>query len=176
MNVDNKIVLKYLPEDDGKTHINIYSKASTELGRMLSHFYHAPFDHPEFGHFLNMEGFWHYLSTGCKYEPFRNMPAVKVKMLSKNMTKVFRDDFMSQIKFANELKLLQHPNILHHFCNSILPFEHYYSYGFPPAVRRPNDAQTLIDLFETIRSEFKEKKPWLTNSLYPHSLQDHQID
>ena len=101
---------------------------------------------------------------------------VKVKMLSKGMTKVFRDDFMKQIKIANELKILQHPNILHYFCNSTLPFEHYYTYGIPPVVRRPNDAQTLIDLFESIRVEFKEKKLCQVHSHYPPSLQDPLIN
>ena len=168
--------LLFLPEDDGNTHINIYSKAKTELGRMLSHFHYAPFNHPEYGTFLTMEGFWHYLATGCKYEPFKNMPGIKAKTFAKGMTKVFRDDFMNQIKFANELKILKHPSILHCFCKSTLPFEHYYSYGYPPVVRRPNDAQKLIDLFESIRVEFKEKKLWLTDSHHQHSLLDHPIN
>ena len=158
--------LKFNPMEDGVTHINIYSRGDTELGRMLSHFYNASIDHPEFGSFANMECFWHYLSRGCKHEKLRNMPAFKVKQLSKELPKVVRDDFMEQIKIANELKILQHPNIMHVLCDSSLPFEHYYTFGSPPIVRRPNEAQKLIDIMESIRTKFKETKPWLTHSLH----------
>lgn len=164
--------LKFRPEDDGVTHINIYSRSKCELGRMLSHFYAATVNHPFLGEFANMECFWHYLATGCKHEKLRNMPAFKVKQLSKEIPKVIRDDFMEQIQIANELKILQHPSILYRFRDSTLPFEHYYTFGEPPVVRRPNEAQELIDMFETIRTIFKENKPWLTNSLYQPSSQD----
>lgn len=167
--------IKFLPEDDGKTHINIYSRSNCELGRMLSHFYTATLEHPEFGSFANLECFWHYLATGCKHEKLRNMPAFKVKQLAKEIPKVIRDDFMEQIKIANELKILQHPSILYRFRDSTLPFEHYYAFGNPPIIRRPKEAQELIDVFEKIRTEFKENKPWLTNSLYQHLSPDQLI-
>lgn len=52
------------PDEDGVTHINIYSKGKTELGRWLTNFSYSPFNHPEYGKFLSMEGFWCWVSTG----------------------------------------------------------------------------------------------------------------
>jgi hypothetical protein len=50
----------WIPEEDGVTHINIYSKGKTELGRWLTNFSYSPFNHPEYGKFLSMEGFWYW--------------------------------------------------------------------------------------------------------------------
>jgi hypothetical protein len=50
------------PSEDGVTHINVYSRGNTELGRLLSNFAHTPFSHPEFGEFASVEGFWYWLS------------------------------------------------------------------------------------------------------------------
>lgn len=166
--------MKYLPTNDGVDHINIYSKGQTELGRMLSHFYSADINHPEFGYFMNMECFWHYLSTGCQHEGYRKMQPFKVKQLAKETPKVPRADFMEQIEIANKLKIVQHPNILHLLCESTLPFEHYYVFGDPPIVRRPNEAQELIDLFDRVRTEFKENKSWQTHLLHQSSEQAHR--
>lgn len=152
--------LLYEPNDDGVTHINIYSKAKTELGRMLSHFYSAVVEVPEFGSFDNMECFWQYLSTGCQYEMLRHLTGVEAKMRSKGFPKVFRDDFMEQIKAANRLKLLQHPEILQPFVESSLPFEHYYLMGRSQVLQRPVDAHTIIAMFESLRCEFKENQSW----------------
>jgi hypothetical protein len=41
----------YKPEDDGKTHINVYSKGLTELGQFLSNFAEAPAQTPD-GEFI----------------------------------------------------------------------------------------------------------------------------
>ncbi len=167
-------LLKFKPEDDGKTHINIFSRSKCQLGKMLSHFYPAEFHHPTYGIFANMECFWYYVSTGCKFEALRNLPAIKAKFMGRTMTRVPCDDFMEQIKFGNKLKIIQHSAILDLFRQSSLPFEHYYLFGPTEILYRPIDAQALIDVFEEIRTEFIETKPWLTNSHHLPSKQDHQ--
>lgn len=43
---------KYTPDNDGITHINLYSKSRTVLGRQLSNFAHSPFKHPKYGELL----------------------------------------------------------------------------------------------------------------------------
>ncbi len=146
-------ILQFDYKDDGVTHINIYSKGRTNLGRMLSHFYPVNIKHPYFGEFDNMECFWQYLSTGCKHEELRKLSGFEAKKASKSLEKVFRSDFMEQIKFANTLKLVQHKCILDVFLQSTLPFEHYYTFGEPAKVVRPKEAQDLIDMFNDIKKE-----------------------
>lgn len=50
----------YLISEDGVTHLNVYSKASTELGRWLSNFEQVSLSLPE-GEFESLEGYYHYL-------------------------------------------------------------------------------------------------------------------
>jgi hypothetical protein len=47
----------YKSKDDGITHINIYSKGKTELGRWLSNFTYHPIE-TEDGKFDSVEGYW----------------------------------------------------------------------------------------------------------------------
>ena len=50
--------MDYKPLNDGVDHINIYSRGKTQLGRMLSNFYLSPFNHPVYGGFNTVEGFY----------------------------------------------------------------------------------------------------------------------
>jgi len=49
-------------EEDGVTHINIYSKGRTTLGQMLSNFEDSPFT-CEDGNFRSIEDYWYWLSV-----------------------------------------------------------------------------------------------------------------
>lgn len=54
------------PNEDGVTHINIYSQGKTELGRMLSNFYKCRIDTKD-GVFNSVEGYWYWLGIeDCK--------------------------------------------------------------------------------------------------------------
>lgn len=53
--------VKYDPKMDGVTHINIYSKGKTQLGRVASNFAYFPFEIPNDGRFSSVEGYWHWL-------------------------------------------------------------------------------------------------------------------
>lgn len=52
----------YRTEDDGLTHINVYSQGRTEIGRWLSNFEHTPLSLPE-GEFMSLEAYYHYLKV-----------------------------------------------------------------------------------------------------------------
>ncbi len=56
--------MTFISEEDGITHINIYSKGKTELGRLMSNFALSPFSVPQHGEFKSIEGYWYWLSTG----------------------------------------------------------------------------------------------------------------
>ena len=55
-----------IPTEDGITHINIYSKGQTELGKMLSNFAKFPIQTVD-GNFMSVEGYWYFLSIDEKF-------------------------------------------------------------------------------------------------------------
>lgn len=133
----NHDLIDYLPEEDGKTHINVYSKGKTELGRLLSNFGHTPFDHPEYGHFSSIEGFWYWLSTGKKTEDLRFLFGYKAKqagLLIRQQVEKYGefkeiDNFKAEIKKAMILKVEQNARLCQLLRNSSLPLTHYYVWG-----------------------------------------------
>lgn len=121
--------MNYVPEDDGVTHINIYSKGKTELGRWLTNFADSPFYHPEYGYFRTMEGFWYWLKTGMQYDQLREVYGFQAKELGRKWPAVEVERFEDKIKNAIRIKLLSHPHMLNKLIDSTLPLTHYYVYG-----------------------------------------------
>ena len=121
----------YDPELDGISHINTYSKGKTELGRMLSNFYYAPFEHPEFGKFDSVEGFWYWYQTGQQHEVLRGLHGYKAKQEGKKYERVDIDVeyFYEKVLECIGLKIINSPEIYEALKLSTLPFVHYYRYG-----------------------------------------------
>lgn len=122
--------MNILPLEDGDTHINIYSKGYTMLGRMLSNFAHTPFIHPEDGPFASVEGYWYWL--GCKNDSLRTVSGFAAKKLGRQLgASDWQDteEFKRKIKLAIKAKLDQNPQILKDLKASELPLTHYYFYG-----------------------------------------------
>jgi hypothetical protein len=116
--------------EDGSNHINIYSEARTELGRKLTNFAKTPFDHPTYGHFESMEGFWHWCSTGKKSDSYRDKYGLAAKMAKRRgQGVVIYDYFESDILSGLHCKLQQHPNIHQMLLDSTLPLTHYYAFS-----------------------------------------------
>lgn len=128
------------PDNDGKTHINVYTKGKTKLGRMLTNMSDFPVNIPEDGYFQSMEGYWYWLSTGKKFEAFREMNGYEAKKHGKDMPRHFAMDFKDKIRHALFLRCEQSPKLKQALIDSPdLPFKHYYCYGdhddtviFPP--------------------------------------------
>ena len=150
---DNKMIN---PEEDGITHINIYSKGKTDLGRMLSNFAKFPIETVD-GKFMSVEGYWYWLSIeACKErEQLRNCYGFWAKKtgeeILKAKSKAFDSDFESKIlqaiwykfKRQSELILPQYRD---------LPFEHYYNYG-GKIVDVKGKYQWMIDGISKMREE-----------------------
>lgn len=82
----------YSPNDDGVTHINVYSQAKTDLGRWLSNFTAGEVVSDIGGTFASMEALYHYLKIYRTYESQR-MKAHQdvIKKLEELKTKSGRD-------------------------------------------------------------------------------------
>jgi hypothetical protein len=148
------------PDEDGVTHINVYSKAKTELGRFLTNFAYSPFVCAD-GAFDSIEGYWYWLGTS---HPDRD----KLHKLSGWEAKSFgrkikaadwpaEDDveFKAKIKDAINRKLLAYPKALEALVATDLPLKHYYVYGGTHAVEPPENSWVLEHL-EWIRTSLKE--------------------
>ena len=159
----NEYILKhsdmYLLEEDGISHLNIYSRGKTELGRFLSNFALSPFIHPKFGSFNTVEGFWHYLRTGKKYECFRTLSGMDCKKISKQYEKQDCDNFQRYIKEAILLKIESNEKFKLLLKESTLPLTHYYYYGDESTYKIvvPDNSKWLINYIEDIREYLNNK-------------------
>jgi hypothetical protein len=150
------------PDEDGLCHINIYSQGKTLLGRLLSNFAITPITHPLYGKFLCLEGYWHYLATGCCHDEFKILTGHQAKSKSKIIKKVHLDDFEKKFKEGLDLKLKCHRNIYQSLILSYLPFAHYYVYGFgscQKVIDLSKKYAWLISYFEDYRKLIQEADP-----------------
>ncbi len=143
------------PKEDGVTHLNVYSKALTELGRFLSNFTPAPFIHPEDGKFKSVEGYWYWLS--CKDENLRNLYGYTAKAYGRTMGGkdwVDDDEFKRKIRLAIKAKINAYPEYKEEFMKNKLPFVHYYVYGEDYVVE-PKEGAWIMKALEELKDEYQ---------------------
>lgn len=123
--------MEYDPTGDGTKWINCYSRGQTPLGRDLTNLSDIGFTHPEYGQFNSMEGYWHWVSTGCKHPAFKTLRAWEAKERSRNTSlypKVRVSNFEELIRTGLHLKLEQNPILANRLGECTLPLAHYYAY------------------------------------------------
>lgn len=132
---------------DGKTHINVYSKGATELGRLLSNFAHTPFLLWGEGYFHSVESWWYWV----KMSNINNsllLPIFDENQLSeiKEQVGVFAKQYFRaintledtyifnpgriQLKNVYIAKLKNHPRIKEMLFSNNLPMAHYYMMNY----------------------------------------------
>ena len=156
----------YTPVNEGVDHINIYSKSGTELGRLLSNFSKSPFKHPSFGQFMSVEGFWYWLSTGCKHDELKQLWGNKAKLHGRNLPKVKIDNFDSIITEAIELKVRNSDVLKSMLITNELPLAHYYYFGSIDNCKivAPAGGEWLIDIFNNLKVKFKGEQNGTSSS------------
>lgn len=137
------------PEEDGATHINIYSKGKTEIGKWLSNFTHSPvvIDGVTFN---SLEAYWVYLCTdNLAVAPLSGYLA---KKFGQDHTRV-KEIGQEKIKKAIDIKLKTYLDKAKELSQTILPLEHYYVYG-----GKVKDAgyKWIIEHIELRRKQLKE--------------------
>jgi len=147
------------PFEDGKQHINIYSRGQTNLGRALSNFAKIGFIHPKHGEFESVEGYWYWLSTGKKHQFLRHLSGFKAKEEGKKLERVPVENFKDEIERVIRFKITQNPDLLQEFKMSVLPFKHYYMYGTLPDVKTvyPRDHLWLVGVLESLRERLNRR-------------------
>ncbi len=153
----------YLPNQEGETHINVYSKSRLLVGQQLSNFHFAPFKHTQDGDFMSVEGYWYWLATG-KRDEFRFLSGVTAKTEGKQRIKktgrVDVPDFNERVLEAIRCKLRQHRDILKNLTETTLPLTHYYWYGDinAPQITELPQHMWIIDEITRIRGLMRAKQ------------------
>jgi hypothetical protein len=115
--------------EDGVTHINVYSKGKTQIGRWLSNFALSPIDIPGDGSFKCVEGYWYWLLTDEeRFRKFNGPTAKKFGKLAECKPREEIEDFEDKIKKALDIKLKTYLDKSKILCESDLPLCHYYDY------------------------------------------------
>lgn len=118
----------YLPDVDGTTHINVYSKGKTEVGRLASNFAHTPFNHPDHGRFASIEGLWYWLtSTRDDRDQLRELHGAAAKSLGRQlMSSSWVLDHRVHVEAGLTAKAATYPEIEETLKAAGLPLMHYY--------------------------------------------------
>lgn len=138
--------------DDGRTHINIFSQAKTYLGRQSSNFTRAPFTYPPYGEFQSVEACYHWLATGKKHFFLKDKHGYAAKVAAEGLSKVPYNDFQLEVARAIYHRFDAHQDDLDMLLSSNLPFTHYYV--FNGVVTHQEKHNWIVDVFENLRKNF----------------------
>ncbi len=126
----------YISDEDGVTHVNIYSKGKTDLGRFLSNFAYAPIM-VQNRTYNSLEAYWYCISlpTSVSTESLRFRDGYKAKEDGKSLIEKYgkgdlsEEEFRQKMKFAMSVKIRTYPRYLTMLRANELPLAHYYVYG-----------------------------------------------
>jgi hypothetical protein len=121
--------MNFDPREEGITHINIYSKANSPIGRTLSNWTPCTVE-TSIGEFCSIEGLIFYL--GSFDEKLRTLSGFEAKRYGEKVDRGIRlpEDIFKRIIIEAMESKLEHINrdILNKFISSNLPLTHYYCY------------------------------------------------
>jgi len=145
-------------KEDGITHINIYSRGKTALGRFLSNFAHTPIE-INGEKFESVEGYWYWLladPVNDRRPDLKELYGYEAKKLGKsiryhNEENIF--EFRDKIYIAFLTKINKYPIFKITLIVSDLPLVHYYVFG--NKVIEPRQHQWITDMWEKIRENLK---------------------
>jgi len=129
-------------EDDGVTHVNVYSRGRTELGRLLSNFSNLPFIFEE-QIYASVEAWWYVNSLvlwGCVFDEetreavssLKFMHGASAKTLGRGLHSLLLGTERTQPPSREVLKAVYHakidayPRLKSDLLGCKLPFDHYY--------------------------------------------------
>lgn len=144
------------PREDGQTHINVFSRGWTYLGRMCSNFARSPFTHPDHGYFESMEGFYYWYSTGQQHDELRHLTGFQAKVVGRQFERVYCEHFEHVLTQALRCKFNQNPELAQLLKESELPLLHYYVFGGKVVPVRGHD--WLVEGLTAIRNELKTER------------------
>lgn len=159
--------MEFEPIEDGITHINVFSKSKSKLGRMLSNFARTPITTPT-DKFITVESWWYWMkmksiNESCLVPLFTDEQIIEIKeKVGKDAKDYFRALYKidsseysptkEQLKLVYQLKLEQHPDIKELLLQNTLPLTHYYMM-FDKKVSADSTLWTAL-LWDEIKQEY----------------------
>jgi len=148
--------MKFDPNLDGITHINIYSKGRMPLGRHMSNFTHQTFE-MEGKIFHSVEAYWYWLllSDHPDKDSLCELYGFKAKQEGRKLiAKDWPDrkdipEFRTKIATAIIKRVKKDKWLRDELTNSTLPFVHYYDYQ--GKIVEPNDNVGICSIWESVR-------------------------
>lgn len=136
-----KTMTNFDPNDDGVSHINIYTKGRTKLGRLLSHMsdLHVEIDNE---HFHCLEGYWHFLRTGSIHTRFKILNGFEAKRYAKTVPTVWNKDFRTEFLKGIALRLEQNSVLINLLNETNLRLVQYHHHNGKVTV--PKDTEWYI--------------------------------
>lgn len=132
--------MAFNPNEDGITHINMFSRGRTDFGRMLSNFYRFPIMTQD-GKFVSVEGYWQWLNLtddAPGRENLRLMYGYTAKRFGNELRTHYQrprtgskdeaDSFQNKILLAIWYKFRRNASLIDE-TNRDLPIVHYYTFG-----------------------------------------------
>lgn len=140
---------RFLPENDGIDHINVFSRGKTKLGRILSNFAYTPFLY-EGIYYKSVEGaLFHYRTLD---DSFIKLYGFKAKELGKELPS-YRLETPALIKSWFRAKLEYNPEIKEMLIENELPFAHYYMFD-----KKIKAELICPDIWRELTNELREMK------------------
>lgn len=155
--------MDFIPQEDGITHLNVYSGARTSLGVFLSNFISFSIDTVD-GEFESIEGYWYWLCIPESTEgrdKLRSLAGLEAKKYGRQLRgeadpSMYSDEFKEKIKKATTTKILA-SSFKDMFINSTLPFKHYYFIRGKIYFSESSNFQ--IEHLENLRRDLKSGMP-----------------
>ena len=134
-------MIDYKPEEDGVTHVNVYSKSRCLLGRLLSNFAHIPFE-IDGRKFESVESWWYYskminINSDALFPLFTDEQINEISgLIGKEAKKRFRELYkedsqqfspkQDSLRKVYLLKAQAHEELRELLVKNELPLVHYY--------------------------------------------------
>ena len=157
MDRDRKYSRKFTEANDGITHINVYSRGKTELGKLLSNFSHTPFKLDKFGEFASVEAFWYWYFSDTNNNDIRKLHGTQAKFLGQRLMEGKKPEILEideqVIIAAIYTKLDQNPYIIDMLVQNDLPLAHYYVNSETGAITYKDEYIWITEAIERYRQE-----------------------
>ena len=144
---------------DGHGHINIWQFGETTLGVAMSHYSRLAINHPNYGKFASVDGFWQWVISCENDDHLRTATGKLLRTLARKITHRRIPNLRMIIMEACWFKVQQHSDLAKAIKTSTLPFDCYYHEAKNKQLRiRPYYAIWMIYGFEEIRKALNEKR------------------
>lgn len=154
--------------EDGEDHINFSEHGKTKLGRALCHTTGLPINHPIFGRFKTMLGFWNFILSPNKDDELRTLTGRPlhslVNRLNRNSHTKDKNDnyhvrnFRAIILNTYYLRVLASPEIKQLLAECDLEFDSYYIQSDNGLRMRYRNFKWYIPMLNELRAAIKEDR------------------